>query len=184
MREAQHQAKFAAEMAPSRQLHKEGHLAKDALAVAMLLEQLEQPAAEKAKEAEESTCRGCTGKYTDARGSGGGSKKNQGLCRARRAGMRSRGRASTGAGRGRARTAAPANASTRALEEQLQGLRGCEEGDVRARAPEECVQGLRHRPMPARALEEQLQGLRHEQIANRQIANRPGWGRRLRACPC
>jgi hypothetical protein len=50
MREAQHQAKFTAEMSAGRQLHEEGHLAKDALAVAGLLEQLEQPAAEKAKE--------------------------------------------------------------------------------------------------------------------------------------
>jgi hypothetical protein len=41
---------------------------------------LEQPAAEKAKEAEDLTCRGCYGKYTDARGSGGGSKKNYGFC--------------------------------------------------------------------------------------------------------
>ena len=82
MREAQHQAKFAAEMAPSRQLHKEGHLAKDALAVAMLLEQLEQPATEKAKEAEACTYKykGCNGKYTDATDSGASPKKNWGFC--------------------------------------------------------------------------------------------------------
>jgi hypothetical protein len=82
MREAQHQAKFAAEMAPSRQLHKEGHLAKDALAVAMLLEQLEQPVAEMAKEAEAFTCKykDCNGKYTDATDSGASSKKNYGFC--------------------------------------------------------------------------------------------------------
>jgi hypothetical protein len=84
MREAQHQAEFAAEIAPSRQLHKEEHLAKDALAVAGLLEQLEQPAAEKAKEAKEAedlTCKykGCYGKYTDARDSGASTKKNWGF---------------------------------------------------------------------------------------------------------
>jgi hypothetical protein len=60
---------------------------RDAVEKAVLLEQLEQPAAEKAKEAEEkakeakeSTCRGYTGKYTDARGSGGGTKYNWGYC--------------------------------------------------------------------------------------------------------
>jgi hypothetical protein len=47
-REAQHQAEFAAEMEPSRQLHEEGHLARDAVEKAVLLEQLEQPAAKKA----------------------------------------------------------------------------------------------------------------------------------------
>ena len=41
------EAEFEAAMEPSRQLHKEGHLAKDVLAVAGLMEQLEQPAAEK-----------------------------------------------------------------------------------------------------------------------------------------
>jgi hypothetical protein len=46
MREAQHQANFEAAMEPSRQLHKEGHLAKDAVAAVGLMEQLEQPAAE------------------------------------------------------------------------------------------------------------------------------------------
>jgi hypothetical protein len=60
-------------MAPSRQLHKEEHLAKDALAVAGLLEQLEQPAAEKA-------CRGCNVPYTDATSSGAKTKKNGGYC--------------------------------------------------------------------------------------------------------
>jgi hypothetical protein len=46
------------------------------------MEQLEQPAAEKAKEAGAYTCKykGCNGKYTDARGSGASSKKNYGFC--------------------------------------------------------------------------------------------------------
>jgi hypothetical protein len=39
-REAQHQAAFEAKMETDRQLHEQGHLAKDALAVAGLLEQL------------------------------------------------------------------------------------------------------------------------------------------------
>jgi hypothetical protein len=43
---------FEAKMSAGRRLHEEGHLANDALAVAGLLEQLEQPAAEKAKGAE------------------------------------------------------------------------------------------------------------------------------------
>jgi hypothetical protein len=49
---AQHQAKFAAEMSAGRQLHEEGLLAKDAVEAAGLMEQLQQPVAEKAKEAE------------------------------------------------------------------------------------------------------------------------------------
>ena len=75
-REAQHQAEFAAEMEPSRQLHEEGHLARDAVEKAVLLEQLEQPAAEKAKEkpkeAKDWTCKytGCNVKYPDATSSG------------------------------------------------------------------------------------------------------------------
>ena len=44
------------------------------------IKMLEQPAAEKAKEAEAFTCRGCTGKYTDATSSGAKSKKNYGYC--------------------------------------------------------------------------------------------------------
>jgi hypothetical protein len=47
-REAQHQAEFAAEMTPSRQLHEEGHLAKDAVEAAGLIKQLGKPAAKKA----------------------------------------------------------------------------------------------------------------------------------------
>jgi hypothetical protein len=46
MREAQHQAKFDAAMSAGRQLHEEELLAKDALAVAGLTDQLEQPAGE------------------------------------------------------------------------------------------------------------------------------------------
>jgi hypothetical protein len=51
-----------------------------------LMELLEQPAAEKAKEAAFFTCKVCNGKYTDARGSGSGTKYNCGFfskaCRA------------------------------------------------------------------------------------------------------
>jgi hypothetical protein len=82
-REAQHQAEFAAEMTPSRELHEERHLANDALALAGLLEQLEQPAAEKAKEAKEAegfTCKGCNVPYTDATSSGAKTKNNGGYC--------------------------------------------------------------------------------------------------------
>jgi hypothetical protein len=45
-----------------------------------LIKQLEQPAAEKPKEAEDFTCKGCTGKYTDGSGSGSGTKYNCGYC--------------------------------------------------------------------------------------------------------
>jgi hypothetical protein len=79
-REAQHEAEFEATMEADRQLLEERHLAKDAVTKAALMELLEQPAAEKAKEAEDLTCRACYGKYTDARDSGGGSKKNYGFC--------------------------------------------------------------------------------------------------------
>jgi hypothetical protein len=44
-------ADFEAAMGPGRQLLEEGHLAKDAVVAAALMESLEQPAAEKAKEA-------------------------------------------------------------------------------------------------------------------------------------
>jgi hypothetical protein len=89
-REVQHQPEFEATMEASRQLLEERHLAKDAVGhkhklLMELLEQprVEQPAAEKAKEAEAFTCKykGCNGKYTDARGSGGTSKRNYGFCR-------------------------------------------------------------------------------------------------------
>jgi hypothetical protein len=82
-REAEEEAAFEAKMSAGRQLHEEGHLAKDALAaVAGLLEQLEQPAAEKAKEAEGFTYKykGCTREYTDGSGSGSGTKYNCGFC--------------------------------------------------------------------------------------------------------
>jgi hypothetical protein len=55
-REAEKEAAFEADMEPSRQLHEEGHLAKDAVEAAGLLEQLEQPAAEKAKKAPTGNC--------------------------------------------------------------------------------------------------------------------------------
>jgi hypothetical protein len=74
------EAAFEAYMEPSRQLHKEGHLAKDAVEQKLLMELLEQPVAENAKEAEDLTCKACYGKYTDARDSGGGSKKKDGVC--------------------------------------------------------------------------------------------------------
>jgi hypothetical protein len=47
-----------------------------------LIKMLEQPVAEKAKEAEDWTCRykGCNGKYTDATSSGASTKKNWGFC--------------------------------------------------------------------------------------------------------
>jgi hypothetical protein len=70
-------------MTPSRQLHEEGHLARDAVEAAELLEQLEQPAGEKAKEAKEAevfTCRGCNVPYTDATSSGAKTKKNCWYC--------------------------------------------------------------------------------------------------------
>jgi hypothetical protein len=82
-REAERKAAFEARMSAGRQLHEEGHLANDALALAGLLEQLEQPAAEKAKAAKEAegfTCRGCTGKYTDATSRLAKTKKNCGYC--------------------------------------------------------------------------------------------------------
>jgi hypothetical protein len=71
---------FEARMVADRQLLEERHLAEDAVTKAVLMEQLEQPAAEKAKEAEAFTCKGCTGKYTDATSSGAKSKKNYGHC--------------------------------------------------------------------------------------------------------
>jgi hypothetical protein len=80
-REAQHQVKFEATMASGRELlHEAEKVAGDAVEHKLLMELLEQPAAEKAKEAEDLTCRVCYEKYTDARGSGGGTKKNHGLC--------------------------------------------------------------------------------------------------------
>jgi hypothetical protein len=105
------------------------------------IKMLEQPATEKAKEAEDWTCRykGCNGKYTDARGSGAKSKRNYGFCSSE------------------CREAADA-VRARAPEEPVQGLR---HGLLPARAPEGPVQGLRHGLLPARAPEGQVQGLRH-----------------------
>jgi hypothetical protein len=71
---------FEAEMVADRELHEAKKVAEDAVTKAALMELLEQPAAEKAKEAGALTCRVCYGKYTDARDSGGGSKKNYGFC--------------------------------------------------------------------------------------------------------
>jgi hypothetical protein len=45
-----------------------------------LIKMLEQPATEKAKEAEAFTCKGCTGKYTDGSGRGSDTKYNYGSC--------------------------------------------------------------------------------------------------------
>jgi hypothetical protein len=145
-------------MEPSRQLHKEGHLAKDAVEAAALMEPLEQPAAEKAKEAEAFTCKGCTGKYTDARGSGGDGKRNFGFC---------------------SRKCRPAKRARKQCEHGRQqhqckdcGTGHCQHGRQRgkckncgtghalpARAPEGKVQGLRHGPLPARAPEAPVQGV-------------------------
>jgi hypothetical protein len=82
-REAEKEAAFEARMSADRQLQEERYLANDALALAGLLEQLEQPAAEKAKAAKEAEgfkCRGCTVEYTDATSSGAKTKKNYGYC--------------------------------------------------------------------------------------------------------
>jgi hypothetical protein len=51
-RGAEEEARFKADMEPSRELHEEGLLVRDAVEAAVLLEQLEQPAAEKAKGAD------------------------------------------------------------------------------------------------------------------------------------
>jgi hypothetical protein len=53
------------------QAHEEGHVAKDAVAKAELMEELEQPAAEKEKEVEGFARKVCSRQYTDASGSGG-----------------------------------------------------------------------------------------------------------------
>jgi hypothetical protein len=85
-REAEKAAAFEAKMSTDRRLHEEGHLAKDAVEAAGLLEQLEQPAAEKAKEkpkeAKDWTCKytGCNVKYPDATSSGASRKYNYGFC--------------------------------------------------------------------------------------------------------
>jgi hypothetical protein len=88
-KEAQRQEAFEATMAAGRQLHEEGSAVKDAVTKTLLMEQLEQPAAEKeryaaekVKEAETFTCKICTGKYTqkEAACSGSGSKNNWGFC--------------------------------------------------------------------------------------------------------
>jgi hypothetical protein len=80
--QAQHQAELAAKMAPIRDLHEAEKVAGDAVEHKLLMELLEQPAAEKAKEAEAWTCKytGCNVKYTDATSSGAKSKKNYGFC--------------------------------------------------------------------------------------------------------
>jgi hypothetical protein len=92
----------------------------------LLMELLEPPAAEKAKEAEPFTCKykGSTREYTDARDSGGSTKKNYGFC--------SSGCREVAKKTPRARAQAP--------EAQAQGLR---HGLLPARAPEAPVQGLR-----------------------------------------
>jgi hypothetical protein len=107
----------------------------------------EQAAAEKAKEAEAFTYKykGCNGKYTDARGSGGSSKKNHGFCS-------SKCRAGGGCEKG------PTEVPARAPEEQVQGLRY---GPLQSRGPQGPVQGLRHGPLRARAQEGTVEALRH-----------------------
>jgi hypothetical protein len=80
-REAQEEARFKADMAPSRELHEEEKVAGDAVEHKLLMELLVQPVAEKLEPTQEQlTCRGCHSKYTDAHDSGGGCKKNQGFC--------------------------------------------------------------------------------------------------------
>jgi hypothetical protein len=84
MREAQHQANFEADMRHRRELHEAEKVAGDAVEQEPLMESLGEPTPRKereprkAKEAEDLTRRACYGKYTDARDSGGGSKKNYG----------------------------------------------------------------------------------------------------------
>jgi hypothetical protein len=71
-REAQEEARFKADIEPSRQLHEERHLAKDAVEAAVHMEQLEQPTPRKAKEAEVFACKICPREY--------GGKRNCGFC--------------------------------------------------------------------------------------------------------
>jgi hypothetical protein len=83
-REAQNEVAFEAAMGPGRELHEKGKYAEDAVGTAALLQQLGQQTepkpTKKAKEAEIFTCKLCNGKYTDGSRSGGGSKKNYGVC--------------------------------------------------------------------------------------------------------
>jgi hypothetical protein len=119
----------------------------------------EQAAAEKAKEAGAFTCKykGCNGKYTDARGSGGGSKKNYGVCSSKcRAAAKKAPRKCQHGGH---------------QKSKLQGLR---HGLLRPRAPEDQVQGLRHGPLRARAREGAVQGLRHGLLQPRAPGGKKG----------
>jgi hypothetical protein len=134
-----------------------------------LIKQLEQPAAEKAKEAEAFTCKGCTGKYTDATSSGAKSKKNCGYCSSECREAAKKPSACKGC-TGKYTDATSSGASTKknwgfcsskCREDQKKAPRAPRTSQVRARAPEEPVQGLRHGPMPPRAPEEPVQGLRH-----------------------
>jgi hypothetical protein len=86
-KEAKKRAAFEAAIGPGRQLHEEGKLAQGSVEKALLMEQLEQPAAEKEREAAEKekeaqtfTCKACTSKYTDGSGSGSGTKYSCGYC--------------------------------------------------------------------------------------------------------
>ena len=73
-------------MGPSRQLHEEGLVAKDAVVAELLMESLGKPTPRKeseprkAKEAEVFTCRVCPAQYTDATERGGDGKRNCGFC--------------------------------------------------------------------------------------------------------
>jgi hypothetical protein len=132
-------------MGPRRQAHEEGHVAKDAVETAALMEELEQPAAEKKREAAErekarskearegQPCKLCNKRYTDASGSGGGTAVSETVgFVVGRAGTRPR----------RAHKAANCK-HARAPEYDVQGLRHGH-GPLQARAPEMHVQGLRH----------------------------------------
>jgi uncharacterized low-complexity protein len=73
-REAEREAAFEADMEPSRERHEEGLLVRDAVERAVLLEQLEQPAAKKVPPTHcthgrrKSSCRDCgTGRCTHGR---------------------------------------------------------------------------------------------------------------------
>jgi hypothetical protein len=120
-REAEKAAAFEAKMSTGRRLHEEGHLARDAVEAAVLLEQLAQPATKKAPPTQcehgrrKSRCKDCgTGNCEHGR------RKN--MCK------------DCGTGYCKLQARAP--------EEQVQGLR---HGPLPApRAPEALVQGLRH----------------------------------------
>jgi hypothetical protein len=141
MREAEEEARFKADMEPSRELHEAEKVAGDAVEHKLLMKLLVQPVAEKKAPLKcdhgrlKSQCKDCgTGYCLHGRREG---RALQGL----RCGL----------------------LLARALEEAVQGLRY---GLLRPRALEEAVQGLRYGLLLARAPEGSLQGL--QCIGNRQ----------------